>query len=50
MEKKQDHSPKRRDRYHRIVVDYADAAFHQNEEILKVLREIRDLLKHHSTK
>ena len=48
MQEKKDHSPKRRDRYHRIVVDYADAQFHQNEEILKILKEIRDLLKHNS--
>lgn len=45
MEKKRVSNPKRRDRYHRIVVDYAEAGFHQNEEILKILKEIRDLLK-----
>lgn len=37
--------PKRRDRYHRMVVDYSEAGFHQNEEIIKLLKEIRDLLK-----
>ena len=45
MEAKKDKSPKRRDRYRRMVVDYTEAHFHQNEELLKMLWEIRDLLK-----
>ena len=37
--------PKRRDRFRRLAIDYADAQFHQNEEIIKLLKEVRDLLK-----
>lgn len=38
-------APKRRNRYQRLMVDYTEATFHQNEEIIKILKEIRDALK-----
>lgn len=37
--------PKRRNRAHRIMIDYMEACFHQNQEIINLLKEIRDLFK-----
>ncbi len=50
MPEKKKIQPKRHDRYHRMVMDYSEASFHQNEEIILLLTEIKDLLKKKSEK
>lgn len=45
MSEKSATSRRRGDRYKRMVIDYSEATFHQNEQIIQLLKEILEQVK-----
>ncbi len=45
MSEKSASNRRRGDRYKRLVIDYSETTFHQNEQIIHLLKEILDQLK-----